>query len=72
MYAVCASNKTTTQTKVDQEYVLAFIFDENLEKVLLIQKQRPKWQAGLDNGIGGKIEEKETAINAIKREIFEH
>lgn len=64
-------SKSSDKEKVDQEYVLAFIFDESLEKVLLIQKQRPQWQAGLYNGIGGKIEEKETAIDAIKREIFE-
>lgn len=37
-------------------YVLGFAFNKEKTKVLLIQKNRPAWQAGLFNGIGGKIE----------------
>ena len=39
-----------------QKYSLGFVFDLPVEKVLLIEKQRPEWQKGKLNGIGGKIE----------------
>lgn len=38
------------------EYVCGFMFSEDRENVLLIQKDRPEWQAGKLNGVGGKIE----------------
>ncbi len=38
------------------EYTLGFMFSKEGDKVLLIQKDRPKWQAGKLNGIGGKID----------------
>jgi 8-oxo-dGTP diphosphatase len=37
-------------------YVLGFLFSHDLREVLLIRKNRPEWQAGKMNGIGGKIE----------------
>jgi 8-oxo-dGTP diphosphatase len=40
-------------------------------KVALIKKNRPKWQAGLYNGIGGKVEPGETPHLAIRREFWE-
>lgn len=57
-------------------YVLAFIFDEKLENVWLIKKNRPDWQADKMNGIGGKFEESdgvgpEGFKNAIIRELRE-
>lgn len=52
-------------------YVLGFIFDAAAERVLLIEKQRPVWQAGKLNGIGGKIEAKEKPVAAMVREAFE-
>ena len=54
-----------------QHFVLAFIFTSDLQKVLLILKNRPTWQAGNFNGIGGKIEPGETAAKAICREVEE-
>lgn len=54
-----------------KEYVLAFIFDTKLNQILLIKKNRPDYQAGLLNGIGGKIEPNETPIKAVHREVFE-
>lgn len=54
-----------------QEYVLGFMFDKKGEKVALIEKIKPKWQEGLLNGIGGKIEEDESAYTAMTREFFE-
>jgi 8-oxo-dGTP diphosphatase len=32
------------------------MFDESREHVLLIRKNKPKWQEGLYNGIGGKVQ----------------
>jgi len=52
-------------------YVCGFMFDTDLRYVLLIRKNRPAWQAGLLNGIGGKIEPGETARRAMAREMWE-
>jgi 8-oxo-dGTP diphosphatase len=41
------------------------------ERVALIRKKRPEWQAGRFNGIGGHIEPGETALNAMVREFCE-
>src|SRR5690606_37644269 len=40
-------------------------------RVLLIRKNRPTWQAGKLNGIGGKIERGETPAEAMRREFRE-
>lgn len=53
-------------------YVCGFRFNENVDKVLLIEKKKPKWQEGLLNGIGGKVDrEDETFKQAIEREFEE-
>lgn len=57
--------------KVQVQYVLGFMFNEAESKVILIFKNRPAWQAGKLNGIGGKIEEGETPIQAMNREFAE-
>ncbi len=36
--------------------VAGFLFDESRERVVLIKKQKPEWQSGRLNGVGGKIE----------------
>lgn len=54
-----------------KEYVLGYIFSEDMEDVLLIRKERPYWQKGMLNGIGGKIEKEEMPREAIKREMLE-
>lgn len=41
-----------SQTK----YVVGFMFSEDSSKVALIRKNRPEWQKGLLNGIGGHCE----------------
>jgi 8-oxo-dGTP diphosphatase len=38
------------------KFVCGFMFHTRCNQVLLIEKKRPKWQAGLLNGIGGKLE----------------
>jgi 8-oxo-dGTP diphosphatase len=53
-----------------QGYVVGFLFDD-LDCVGLIEKNRPAWQAGKINGIGGKIEPGETALPAMIREFKE-
>lgn len=53
------------------KYVLGFIFDSSCKKVLLIAKNRPEWQKGKINGIGGKIERNETVKSAMSREALE-
>lgn len=55
-----------------KQYVLGFAFNEIRESVVLIEKNRPEWQAGKHNGIGGKIEEfDETPLDAMIREFKE-
>jgi 8-oxo-dGTP diphosphatase len=39
-----------------KKYVAGLMFSENRESVALIVKNKPDWQKGLLNGIGGKIE----------------
>lgn len=53
------------------DYVLGFVFDERRSAVLLIEKQRPNWQKGQLNGIGGKIELGELPLQAMIREMHE-
>lgn len=52
-------------------YVVGFAFSENMDSVVLIKKNRPKWQAGKYNGVGGKVEAGETPIQALVREYWE-
>lgn len=53
-------------------YVVGFAFNQEKTKLLLIKKTKPEWQAGLLNGIGGKIEEYDsTPYHAMTREFFE-
>lgn len=53
------------------EFTVGFIFTENRGEVLLILKDRPTWQAGLWNGVGGKVEKDESLTSCISREVFE-
>jgi 8-oxo-dGTP diphosphatase len=39
--------------------------------VYLIRKNRPKWQKGKLNGIGGHVEDGETSLEAMQREFKE-
>jgi len=52
-------------------YVVAFLFSETLDNVWLIEKQKPEWQKGCLNGLGGKIEENESPMDAVIRELNE-
>lgn len=55
-----------------KRYVLGFAFDEKRSNVVLIEKNRPEWQAGFLNGVGGKVEESDRNVyNCMGREFFE-
>ena len=54
-----------------QSYVCGFLFSPTWERVLLIRKEKPAWQKNRLNGIGGKIEPGETALEAMTREFEE-
>lgn len=53
------------------EYVAGLLYSDDGLRVTLILKNRPDWQAGLYNAIGGKIEFGETSFDAMKREFIE-
>lgn len=54
-----------------QQYVVGFIFDHDREHVVLVHKRRPTFQAGLWNGVGGKVDAHETSYSAMQRECAE-
>lgn len=54
-----------------KNYVLGFMFSLDGHQVVLIQKTKPAWQKGLLNGVGGKIEDNETPLEAMQREFLE-
>lgn len=65
------------------EYVCGFVFTDETglafpqagmkknRRVLLVEKQKPDWQKGRFNGVGGKIEPGETPVEAMAREFRE-
>lgn len=55
-------------------YVAGFMFDHGRTRVALIRKEKPAWQKGLLNGIGGKIEADKdgfSSASAMAREFTE-
>ena len=53
------------------EYTVGLIFTPELDHVLMINPNRPAWQVGFLNGVGGKFEEGETAAQCMVRELEE-
>lgn len=53
------------------EYVAGFMFDQERRFVALVVKNKPKWQEGRMNGIGGKVEPDESPLHAMVREFRE-
>lgn len=53
------------------KYVVGFMFNDEMTGLCLIEKNRPAWQNGFLNGIGGKIDGRETALEAMIREFQE-
>jgi 8-oxo-dGTP diphosphatase len=54
-----------------QQYVCGFALSYDGQKVALIRKNRPEWQAGKLNGIGGHVEDREDPYPAMVREFQE-
>lgn len=54
-----------------QQYVAGLMFSEDMTRVALIRKNKPAWQRGLLNGIGGKVEDDEISYDAMVREFKE-
>ena len=54
-----------------QQQVCGFLFGTNFIKVVLIRKNRPEWQKGKLNGIGGHVEGNEDPLQAMRREFKE-
>lgn len=52
-------------------YVLGFMFSPDLDQVVLIEKNKPDWQKGKLNGVGGKVEDGEPWAEAMAREFKE-
>jgi 8-oxo-dGTP diphosphatase len=53
------------------DYVVGFMICPQTNEVLFIEKQRPAFQKGKWNGVGGKIEPNEKPIDAMVREFRE-
>jgi len=53
------------------KYVVGFAFSPDLKRVVLIRKNRPEWQRGKLNGVGGHLEVGETPHRAMAREFLE-
>lgn len=62
---------TVAATSTPKRYVVGFLIDRERCHVCLIRKNRPEWQAGKVNGVGGKIEGDETPWEAMTREFEE-
>jgi len=54
-----------------EKYVLGFAFNSAKDYVVMIRKNKPNWQKGCLNGVGGKIEEGEIPATAMVREFEE-
>ncbi len=53
-----------------EKYVVGFLIRDE-EEVLLVKKNRPAWQKGKWNGVGGKVERGEDVAAAMSREFKE-
>jgi len=53
------------------KYVAGFYFDKEEKNIALVEKNRPAWQKGKLNAIGGKIENGESPAEALTREFLE-
>lgn len=55
-----------------KQMVAGFMFDMGMGHVVLIRKNKPVWQAGKHNGVGGKVEDSDASHHhAMSREFRE-
>ncbi len=52
-------------------YVAGFLFSEDREQVVLVEKIQPEWQRGRLNGVGGKVEPTDDSPTAAMVREFE-
>lgn len=52
-------------------YVAGFLFTPDRQEVVLIRKDKPTWQAGRLNGVGGKLQDGEAWADCMEREFRE-
>lgn len=52
-------------------YTVGFVMSSDLSEVLLMRKNRPTWQKGLLNGVGGRREFDESYTGCMMREFRE-
>ncbi len=52
-------------------YVLALLFTPERDRVVLMHRTRPAWQAGRVNALGGKLLPGEAPADAARREVRE-
>ncbi len=60
-----------TNPDTRMKYVCGFLFDHSGKSVALIRKKYPPWQAGMMNGVGGRIKAGESPEEAMTREFSE-
>lgn len=53
------------------QYTIGFLFNKELNRVVLIRKTKPSWQRGKLNGVGGHVEAGETPDVTMAREFSE-
>lgn len=53
------------------DYVAGFLINPQLNTVALVRKNKPEWQRGKLNGVGGKVEPGESPLCAMRREFME-
>ena len=54
-----------------KKYTLGLIFNSRVNKVVLMEKNRPDWQKGKLNAVGGGIDGEESNIECMVREAQE-
>ncbi len=54
-----------------QRFCVGFLFNPDMSQVVLIRKNRPEWQAGRLNGVGGRLEDGETPLRGMQRKFKE-
>lgn len=54
-----------------RKFVVGFLITTDRRHVLLVRKNRPEWQSGMLNGVGGKVRTDELFHQAMRREFME-
>lgn len=52
-------------------YCAGYMFSPDLSNVVMVRKNRPAWQKGMLNGVGGRLEADETPLHGMVREFGE-